>query len=74
MSIYSSRNPPRSAFRDEQFSERRRKPRLNESLPARVWGIDNDDEVLSLDSELVNISSSGSVSENSTSTKNLFTD
>ena len=52
-------NPPRSSFRDEQFFERRRKPRLNESLPARVWGIDNDDEVHSLDSQLVNISSSG---------------
>jgi hypothetical protein len=51
--------PASSSFRDVQPYERRRKPRLNESLPTRVWGIDNDDEVLSLESQLVNISSSG---------------
>ena len=48
-----------SSFRDVKFSERRRKPRLTRSLPVRVWGIDCDGEVLSLDSQLDNISSTG---------------
>ena len=36
-----------------------RKPRLIDSLPARIWGIDSEGEFLSLDSQLENISSSG---------------
>ena len=48
-----------STFNDIKFFERRRKPRLNDSLPARVWGIDQDGELLSLDSQLDNISPSG---------------
>jgi len=42
-----------------EFPERRRKPRLIDSLPARIWGIDSEGEFLSLDSQLENISSSG---------------
>ena len=45
--------------RDTKRFERRRKPRLDDSLPVRVWGIDSDGEMLSLDSLLDNISSSG---------------
>jgi len=51
--------PESSSFRDVRFFERRRKPRLNDSLPARVWGIDSDGEMLSLDTQLDNISSTG---------------
>ncbi len=51
--------PIRSSFRDVRFIERRRKPRLNDSLPARVWGIDNDGEMLGFDSQVDNISASG---------------
>lgn len=39
--------------------ERRRKPRSSDSLPARVWGIDTEGEMLSLDTQLDNISASG---------------
>ena len=49
----------RSPLTDVNDFERRRKPRLNDSLPARIWGIDKDGDVLSLDSHLDNISSSG---------------
>jgi len=47
------------SFNDVRLKERRRKPRLNDSLPARIWGIDIDGEMISLDSQVVNISSSG---------------
>lgn len=50
---------PCSSVQEVKFFERRRKPRLNDSLPVRIWGIDNNDEVLSFDSHLDNISSSG---------------
>src|SRR5215470_373206 len=50
---------PSSSLHEVKFFERRRKPRLNDSLPVRIWGIDNNDEVLSFDSHLDNISSSG---------------
>jgi PilZ domain len=39
--------------------ERRSKPRLNDSLPARVWGIDTEGEMLSLDGHLDNLSATG---------------
>ena len=39
--------------------ERRGKQRLTDSLPARVWAIDIDGEVLSLDCRMQNISGSG---------------
>ena len=39
--------------------ERRGKQRLTDSLPARVWAIDFDGEVLSLDCRMQNISGSG---------------
>ena len=48
-----------SSFRDVETSERRSKPRLNDSLPARVWGIDTDGEVFGFDSPVDNISASG---------------
>lgn len=39
--------------------ERRGKKRLQDSLPARVWGIDFNGEVTSLDCRMLNISGSG---------------
>ena len=39
--------------------ERRSKPRLQDSLPARVWGIDSNGELLGLDCRMENISGSG---------------
>jgi hypothetical protein len=39
--------------------ERRGKQRLEDSLPARVWGIDINGEVTSLDCRMRNISGSG---------------
>jgi hypothetical protein len=48
-----------SSFRDVELHERRRKPRLNDSLPARVWGIDNDGEMFGFDARVDNMSSSG---------------
>jgi len=53
------REATNSSFREVEFPERRRKPRLIDSLPARIWGIDSEGEFLSLDSQLENISSSG---------------
>jgi Tfp pilus assembly protein PilZ len=50
---------PSPSVHEVKFFERRRKPRLNDSLPVRIWGIDTNDEVLSFDSHLDNISSSG---------------
>lgn len=39
--------------------ERRLKPRLSDCLPARVWGIDCEGEMVSLDCRVENMSSSG---------------
>ena len=39
--------------------ERRSKPRSSDVLPARVWGVDIDDQPFSLDCHLDNISASG---------------
>jgi Tfp pilus assembly protein PilZ len=39
--------------------ERRSKPRSNDVLPARVWGVDIDDQPFSYDCHLDNISASG---------------
>jgi hypothetical protein len=48
-----------STFRSKGKRERRGKPRLTDSLPARVWGIDREGEMVSLDCRLDNLSSSG---------------
>jgi PilZ domain-containing protein len=48
------------AFRASRApGERRAKPRLNNALPARVWGVDIDDQPFSCDCLLDNISASG---------------
>jgi PilZ domain-containing protein len=39
--------------------ERRSKPRTQDALPARVWGVDVDDQPFSYDCKLDNISASG---------------
>jgi len=39
--------------------ERRAKPRSSEALPARVWGVDIDDQPFSFDCHLDNMSASG---------------
>ena len=39
--------------------ERRAKPRASDSFPARVWGVDSDDQPFSYDCHLENISASG---------------
>ncbi|HEV8427408.1 MAG TPA: PilZ domain-containing protein [Pyrinomonadaceae bacterium] len=39
--------------------ERRSKPRSQDVLPARVWGVDIDDQPFSIDCHLDNISASG---------------
>lgn len=39
--------------------ERRTRPRVNQRLAARVWGVDLEDHAFSLDCEVQNISSSG---------------
>jgi PilZ domain-containing protein len=39
--------------------ERRAKPRSSEALPARVWGVDVDDQPFSFDCHLDNMSASG---------------
>lgn len=39
--------------------ERRSKPRSDDLLPARVWGVDIDDQPFSLDCHLDNMSASG---------------
>lgn len=39
--------------------ERRAKPRSSHALPARVWGVDLDDQPFSFDCHLDNISASG---------------
>ena len=40
-------------------TERRVKPRSNDALPARVWGVDSDDQPFSFDCSVENISGSG---------------
>jgi PilZ domain-containing protein len=49
---------PTFVDRSELF-ERRAKPRSNDPLPARVWGVDSDDNPFSFDCLLDNISASG---------------
>ncbi|HEU4836570.1 MAG TPA: PilZ domain-containing protein [Pyrinomonadaceae bacterium] len=49
----STRRLSRSAF------ERRAKPRSQNEMIARVWGVDSDDQPFSLDCVLDNISASG---------------
>ena len=48
-----------SARAGPQNFERRRKPRLKEPFPARVWGVDSGDLPFNVDCVLDNISSSG---------------
>ena len=51
---------PNAAFRTRRAPvERRSKPRSNDVLPARVWGVDIDDQPFSYDCQLDNISASG---------------
>jgi len=51
---------PNAAFRTQRTPvERRSKPRSNDVLPARVWGVDIDDQPFSYDCHLDNISASG---------------
>lgn len=51
---------PNAAFRPHRSPvERRSKPRSNDVLPARVWGVDIDDHPFSYDCHLENISASG---------------
>ena len=52
-------NPISFSFGSSKRRERRVKPRVNDSLPARVWGIDTEGEMLSLDCQLDNLSASG---------------
>ena len=49
-SVFLTRHPP---------TERRAKPRSNDALPARVWGVDIEDEPFSFDCLVDNISGSG---------------
>ena len=49
-----------SSFRPQRaVVERRSKPRANKAFPARVWGVDIDDQPFSFDCHLDNISASG---------------
>jgi hypothetical protein len=51
---------PSAAFHTRRTPlERRTKPRSHDVLPARVWGVDIDDQPFSLDCHLDNMSSSG---------------
>ena len=43
----------------QAVSERRAKPRSSDALPARVWGVDINDQPFSFDCHLDNISASG---------------
>ena len=45
--------------RSQAAAERRAKPRSKDTLPARVWGVDIDDQPFSFDCLLDNISASG---------------
>ena len=49
-SVFRTRRPP---------VERRAKPRSNDALPARVWGVDSEDQPFSFECRVDNISSSG---------------
>jgi hypothetical protein len=49
-SLFRTRRPP---------VERRAKPRSNDALPARVWGVDSEDQPFSFDCKVDNISGSG---------------
>ena len=49
-SVFRIRRPP---------VERRTKPRSNDALPARVWGVDIEDQPFSFDCLVDNISGSG---------------
>jgi hypothetical protein len=51
--------PAAYKFRALGRVERRAKHRLNDSLPARVWGVDFEGEMVSLDCRIDNLSSSG---------------
>jgi hypothetical protein len=53
LSVEESLKPRNAAI------ERRAKPRANEALPARVWGVDVDDQPFGFDCLLDNISASG---------------
>src|SRR5215467_2074664 len=48
--VFFTRQPP---------VERRAKPRSNDALPARVWGVDCEDHPFSFDCHVENISGSG---------------
>jgi hypothetical protein len=48
-----------STIRNKANRERRAKPRLTDSLPARVWGTDSEGEMISLDCQVDNLSASG---------------
>lgn len=48
-----------SSRRPRAVVERRAKPRSSQALPARVWGVDMDDQPFSFDCHLDNISASG---------------
>src|SRR5262245_42719342 len=49
-----------STFRAQRtVVERRAKPRSSDTLPARVWGVDVDDQPFSFDCLLENMSASG---------------
>ena len=51
---------PNAPFRARKTSsERRSKPRSHDVLPARVWGVDIDDQPFSIDCHLDNISATG---------------
>ena len=51
---------PNATFRTRNsLIERRSKPRSHDVLPARVWGVDIDDQPFSYDCHLDNISASG---------------
>src|ERR1044072_4931486 len=51
-------NPLVSTFLNKG-RKRRGNPRLSDSMPARVWGIDREGEMVSLDCRVENLSSSG---------------
>ena len=48
-----------SSRRQRAFVEKREKPRSCLALPARVWGVDIDDQPFSFDCHLDNMSASG---------------
>ena len=48
-----------SSCRPHAVAERRAKPRSRNALPARVWGVDIDDQPFSFDCHLDNMSASG---------------